>query len=218
VKGKVVDAIEKLGIVPRYIRATPVWSFSLDNVARVEKLREWLYDCRTIATGGTDTFTAQKWEEFWQAMTCSLTGEGLPAPHDYSKYFSSYLKFMSEFPEKFREMVVGVTLELQDYVDSFQSFKHNHDLETYRLVEDSLEKWASKRRFCTTENSRLGCVPTAAKEGDIICVLYGSEVPYILRRIEGGGYMVVGECYINGIMHGEALSDVRFRTEEFRLQ
>lgn len=69
---------------------------------------------------------------------------------------------------------------------------------------------ASKRRFCTTKNSRFGCVPTTAKGGDVICVFYGSGVPYILRPIEGGGYMVVGECYINGIMHDETLSDVRF--------
>lgn len=65
-------------------------------------------------------------------------------------------------------------------------------------------QWNSS--FCTTTSGRVAFLPPMARKGDLICILYGSEVPYLLRPRMDGNYVVVGECYANGIMHGEALS------------
>lgn len=45
------------------------------------------------------------------------------------------------------------------------------------------------------------------KSGDKVFVLRGSEVPFILRPCGLGreGFFVVGDCYVHGIMDGEAL-------------
>lgn len=57
---------------------------------------------------------------------------------------------------------------------------------------------------------RIGClclVPGLAREGDVIAVVYGCSIPLLLRRpIEGGGYRLVGKCYVHGVMDGEALA------------
>jgi hypothetical protein len=50
-------------------------------------------------------------------------------------------------------------------------------------------------------------VPEGAEHGDIICVLAGGRVPYVLRPCDDGFYRLVGECYVDGAMHGEALKD-----------
>jgi len=49
--------------------------------------------------------------------------------------------------------------------------------------------------------------------GDLICVFEGATVPYALRRDRQDHFKVPGECYINGLMDGEAMSmkDCAFR-------
>ena len=92
------------------------------------------------------------------------------------------------------------------------------DLEKYGRIEMSLQNWASGRVFCSTQHSRLGFVPKNTKVGDVVCILYGSEVPYILRPRDDGSYAVIGECYVHGIMHGEVLSEAVHETKDFELR
>lgn len=76
----------------------------------------------------------------------------------------------------------------------------------------SMAKWSTVRRFCFTSNGRLGQLAPGSETGDRICVLGGGEVPFVIRPASGdakGMYQLVGECYVDGIMDGEAwrLSD-----------
>lgn len=66
---------------------------------------------------------------------------------------------------------------------------------------------ATSRCFAITRGGRMALVPWCATLGDGIFVLCGAETPCVLRRSEErGGYMLVGDAYIHGIMYGEALS------------
>lgn len=49
------------------------------------------------------------------------------------------------------------------------------------------------RRFLTTPRGYIGLVPPDVEKGDMICVLLGGEVPYVLRPRERGGYTMIGE-------------------------
>jgi hypothetical protein len=62
------------------------------------------------------------------------------------------------------------------------------------------------RRFCSTENGRMGAVPRKAEEGDQVCIFLGAEVPHVLRPTGSGTYMLIGDCYMDGVMDGEVLS------------
>ncbi|KAH7014589.1 heterokaryon incompatibility protein-domain-containing protein [Microdochium trichocladiopsis] len=51
----------------------------------------------------------------------------------------------------------------------------------------------------------VGLCPYMAQVGDIVVVLYGGSVPYILTESPTAGiFHLVGECYVDGVMHGEA--------------
>jgi len=89
--------------------------------------------------------------------------------------------------------------------------------ETHAIIEASLDRWSLRRRFSVTRNGRLACVPKGLREGDAICILFGGEVPYVLRPAGGGFYAIVGECYVDNIMHGESLSHDTI-SREFRLR
>lgn len=80
------------------------------------------------------------------------------------------------------------------------------------------------------------------KKGGFICILYGCSVPVILRRYEGDKpmskekhtpktdddkgnvtYRLIGECYVYGMMNGEAFIskdnwDCRKWVREFKLK
>lgn len=61
------------------------------------------------------------------------------------------------------------------------------------------------RRIITTfENGYIGVANRQAEKGDKLCILLGSSLPVILRECEGG-YIVVGEAYVHGIMNGELM-------------
>ncbi|KAF7539317.1 hypothetical protein G7054_g2276 [Neopestalotiopsis clavispora] len=53
-----------------------------------------------------------------------------------------------------------------------------------------------------TETGHIGCGEDLAKD-DIIAILYGSEVPFALRKQTDETYRLVGEVYVEGIMEGE---------------
>jgi len=49
--------------------------------------------------------------------------------------------------------------------------------------------------------------------GDKMCILLGGCVPFVLRDTGDGCFRFIGECYIHGIMDGEAMEseDVQSR-------
>ncbi len=60
-------------------------------------------------------------------------------------------------------------------------------------------------------------MPKTSEKRDIICVLFDGQVSYVLRPRNDGCYTVMGECYLDEIMHGESISDDTV-TREFRLR
>jgi len=60
------------------------------------------------------------------------------------------------------------------------------------------------RRLICIAKGFLGLATPIAKEGDVVCLLYGGAVPFILRP-EGQHYLLVGDCYVHEVVDGEAL-------------
>jgi hypothetical protein len=213
VKGKWIDSVAILGSEPSFTKTVAVFEI---NPTKIEELRRsvaWLQECEELASKKEGVLTPQRQEELWRTMTCGLTGDGFPAPKWYSEYFMKYMKFIPNAPDRF----AGYLKEAQNSVQGIRGLNEViPGFETHTIIESSIQRWSSKRRFCVTKNGALACVPKTARRGDIICVLFGSEVPYVLRPTRRGFYWVVGECYVHGIMHGESLSHDTEVTE-FRL-
>jgi hypothetical protein len=64
----------------------------------------------------------------------------------------------------------------------------------------------TKRRFLITRKGYFGMGPEALRLDDILCILYGDHVPYVLRKGTDGQYTFIGKCYIHGLKQGEAFS------------
>jgi hypothetical protein len=75
-----------------------------------------------------------------------------------------------------------------------------------RLLELSLA--CTGRRLAITDGKLIGLVPEHSEKGDLVYLLFGGQVLYVLRPFQDY-YQFIGECYMHGMMDGEALK--RFR-------
>lgn len=63
------------------------------------------------------------------------------------------------------------------------------------------------RRIFSTGEDRLGLGPQSLEEGDEIWLLKGANVPFVLRKLGNGNFTLVGEAFVFGVMHGEAVME-----------
>lgn len=95
-----------------------------------------------------------------------------------------------------------------DKVDTFLSRFH-----------DTVRKKA--RRLMTSCEGLVGMAPCRARPGDVVAILFGCNIPLILRDTEGqDGWQVIGEAYAHGFMAGEVTDLIKRgkkKTRRFRL-
>ncbi len=100
---------------------------------------------------------------------------------------------------------------------SFKLGEHNF-LENFYIAS-----WG--RRFVVSKKGYFGLVASEVRPGDLICILFGGQTPFVLRKVAnlsnalmggskylgGGGhvYQLMGECYVHGIMDGEAYEEFK---------
>ncbi|KAM0426437.1 hypothetical protein ACHAPT_008128 [Fusarium lateritium] len=63
-----------------------------------------------------------------------------------------------------------------------------------------------------TSRGYVGLGPAAMEDGDLVVILYGSHVPFVLRPRDGDKYQLLGEAYVHGIMDGEFMQVEREKT------
>jgi hypothetical protein len=145
-------------------------------------------------------------------MTYGLTVDALQARAEYGPYFMKYLEFIKS------KVLEGIAATEQEGMETPPStLRGSSDsylkVIAHALIESFLEKWSSRRCLCTTIEGHLACVPRGAQKGDLISVLYNGKVPHVLRPQKLGYYIVVGDCLVDGLIHGEALSGENSRSK-----
>ncbi|KAI0849711.1 heterokaryon incompatibility protein-domain-containing protein [Daldinia vernicosa] len=68
------------------------------------------------------------------------------------------------------------------------------------------------RRFFITAGNLMGIGPETIERDDIVVILFGGKVPYVIRELGEGKYSFIGECYVPGLMAGEAVE--QWKTSE----
>lgn len=147
-------------------------------------------------------------EDFWRTLVADRGPNGSNAPSWYHRAFLYCLHHLTPTGD----------INTNRLIDECENESS--------LVVNFLQRVQSviwNRKFLVSrDQSWIGLAPMAAQVGDIIVVLYGCSVPVVLRPQKSGGsfFQLVGECYVHGIMDGEALEGESFSNieEEFELQ
>ncbi|KAL2146799.1 hypothetical protein VTI28DRAFT_2280 [Corynascus sepedonium] len=210
-RGRLVDRVASL--------ATPMLRIPFPSEAEVttgfnsrclKRLANWLEGCKRVAARGDDWATRASSDAgfrraFAETIVCGMTGMRYPAPDDLLAATEVYCDHLPTLFDENYQASEGTTTILLRYG---------------ALMELALIGFAGARPFCRTEEGRFSLVRDEAREGDVFCVVLGAEVPFLLRPSPGkaGVYTLVGDSYLHGVMHGEALTDQRYETIDILIE
>ncbi|KAL9106298.1 MAG: hypothetical protein Q9227_008633 [Pyrenula ochraceoflavens] len=87
-------------------------------------------------------------------------------------------------------------------------------------VSEAVGARINGRRPCLTGKDYLGFAPDATRPGDLLAIFLGSTVPFVIRPHdrEVDSFWLIGECYVHGIMKGEAFDLPGFCPLDIRLR
>ncbi|PVH80371.1 hypothetical protein DL98DRAFT_588478 [Cadophora sp. DSE1049] len=187
--GHIVDEINK--VAPR-LPTKESQGRSVGQTHSSQVIFEWLdgpkalYESDALHPTGLPYYPDVLWRTLVAGMDCF----GSPAPASFQCCFENFIIIM----EHMRHPEEGWTSpggpEVLDPIHNF-------------LL--AMSSCAPCRRVFATRFGYLGLGPVGIEAGDRICIFLGFSTPFVVRPRDGGGYLVVGECYIYGLMDGEAL-------------
>jgi hypothetical protein len=127
-------------------------------------------------------------------VACTLTA-GFASGHfivsDYSAHIASFNVFLAWDPEQAKLPLDMKSSEAMAAAGYFKLAPHH----------------MNRRIIFTTSKGELGLGPGVVKEGDIVAVLFGGNVSYVLRPVSDNHYRIVGEYYFHSIMEGQAVEE-----------
>jgi hypothetical protein len=99
----------------------------------------------------------------------------------------------------------------ETYLDDLRSAP---DTKARGPVIESFKSMVPNHAFFVTKKGYIGMGPLDTRSGDQVWVLYGGQVPFVLRGVgedgrecETRGFGLVGDAYVHGIMDGEMVRD-----------
>jgi len=167
-----------------------------------------------------EDFTWAKHEALWRTFMCNRTRENeVPQGDNYGPAWERLLEWMhshtldadgedEEMP--YIRTVVPQTMS-SILGELLGHFGRDGMLD---MVRGAHMKWCYHRRFFVSEAERYGWAADGALPGDIIVAFYGCDYPFLLHGVHGG-YRIVSDCYIHGLMDGECLETEDFEEREF---
>ena len=98
------------------------------------------------------------------------------------------------------------------FVGSTKRGRRNSLLEDTGVAEENLHSASQTltlgptrgRVLFTSSTGYIGLAPHGTREGDLVFIVMGADVPFILRPCEDS-YELMGEAYVQGVMNGEIL-------------
>ncbi|KAF4778821.1 hypothetical protein HER10_EVM0010933 [Colletotrichum scovillei] len=168
------------------------------------------------------TATPETWENLWRTFMCNRTRDNNERPgEDCATGFEVHYKTALE-PGK---GLARVLQERTDHQIESHGLAPQDGVAHYMKEKEAAErfigahtKWTYNRRFFRSKGGRFGWAVDGVKEGDLVVVLYGCDYPIIIREGEQKKSRIIGDCYIHGLMDGEAMEEsLAFAETEFEI-
>ena len=194
VRGRIIDTVSALADV----KPTPVWHTGMTELKqKAQKDLAWIEGVCELLKSDHPYATS---EAFFptvvsRTLIANMIPLGIPAPQTFLDSFHDWVaqcrRLIAADPLSWEIGIPGSTV---DSVYSASQYVTAHSMAV------------GSRRVFLTHHSFLGLGPPGIQQRDEVCILLGLATPFIIRKREEGGYYLVGECYLDGLMNGEGLS------------
>lgn len=144
-------------------------------------------------------------EAFAQTLTAAMSTKGAHAID-----FQQFCVYLYELTVGFL-LVKGQIHEIErlriEWEAEYQRLKSlvRAHIEPRTFMKD-LTTACKGRKLFSTLSGHIGIGDGTLESGDLVCVFLGGITPFIIRPVDQK-YKFVGECYVHGIMHGEAFEE-----------
>jgi hypothetical protein len=169
-------------------------------------LRDYLPEVfELLKRSGLDPNKPAVRECLWRTLLADRDEKQEIPPPEYVKWFDSFVRYNTNI-EKFAE---GFSWNEPKHADPAKAERIRISLQSHQF-KGRTDVSLVNRRFCITHGGRMGLVPDGTLVGDTVGVFLGAEVPFVLRKASSFSrkhrrVQLVSECYIHGLMDGEAL-------------
>jgi hypothetical protein len=195
ISGKVIDSIASL-VAP----LDRSWVTQLDGSpdgTQSAELLQWLEECMTcvpLELGLVQDYANSALDPFLRTFACT-------GVHGNPTRGTSARRSRNDTAELRRTLIKVAAAKR-----SISNLARAQDdvLTPLTALASMLYPAIADRQFFKTTGNRLGWVSRRAQKGDVVCVLYGGDVPFVLRHMEDENWRMIGECYVDGLMQGEA--------------
>ncbi|OQE20725.1 hypothetical protein PENFLA_c016G06074 [Penicillium flavigenum] len=165
---------------------------------RSKAWKQWLQVNQEACKRLTSYRTAEKVKHaFWMTLIGGKTHDQSQATMAYRNRFEAFAEVVADSPKRTVSRLFGAHSQR-----STTQLREQHQMASE--YTSALASTADNRSWCTTNDGLMGLVPSEAQPGDAVFVSLGSQVPLVVRQ-DRLHYTLVGECYMHGIMKGEAL-------------
>ena|ERR1700761_3877700 len=198
-----------------------IWKTSTPHKPHVETPRtdvyfalntyHWINSARAVCNALTDenyVHTGQVTEEaFWRTLIGDKTHTDLPATEAYSNQWKSVMTQQRFIDEALQGVQLDENGDMPGLAINDPTGEYTAALKGSRLYHHALHNMVYTRSFCLSQDRYMAMVPGDSKPGDAICIVAGSMIPFIIRKMADGMWKLLGDCYVHGITRGELVSN-----------
>jgi hypothetical protein len=213
----------------------PPWCPAPDDMSAPkspeDRLIHWVREADSIANDLLPQYSTgqSRFEAFWRTCIADRSGLNRPADPEYGSYMENFkyntlmeckFDWLSNFRGWQDILRERITPAEQEWLDAHHHLgepdprKAAERMQEVALFYGAIGSACQGKCFAVTEKGYMVIAPPGTREGDMVCLIMGAEVPFILRPLlkDGGEvtnrascYALIGECYVHGMMDGEGL-------------
>ena len=212
IRGAIIDSLEYLGFPCRFYSLDSSQdrlyrSGHSDDLPPVETdmhMRQVVY--ATAKMLFQNFCTSDRYPEGWatalgRTLTADCTRSGERSDPVFMESFAAF----KEFNDQSLEMSVqSAPVEPGSEKDKL--------LDQAWRYESAVQEVQKGRRICVTKGGYMGVTTHDAEKGDLLVIFQGFTMPFVLRR-KDDDFLIVGDCYIHGIMDGELICTLEDKFE-----
>jgi hypothetical protein len=225
-RGFVLDVIDGLGWSENFDLIQPSKSFTISTEAS-SKSKEWALDTlssvlRCLILGRGDRYLQNSVvpqafiADFWRFSSKVMQNSDSDVPVEFKAWFNRN-QLLRIHGCSLESIVHCAALHRQWSLES-DSVISRSDPQVMNSFTGRFYDTVVRisRRLMVSKDGFLGMAPDKAKKGDLICIIFGCNVPVVLREAANGkAFVFIGECFVDEYMSGEAVGDNRFKERSF---
>jgi hypothetical protein len=204
---------------PRYVNGQP----------RVEVFwRTFISDCMDYRHPAPESTGVQLFR-MWLIFLIEQLAKSRANSDDPNGWKGSYVNIVEEISESLEELMQGnpagpipspmhvkVFQAMLSVLPAHQQINHYRTVGMYELA---VKLDLLKSMLFRTRSGLVGKGWQTIQEGDEIWIIPDVPMPMVLRNSgQNGRFRLVGQAYVHGIMHGEAVEREGLQTEEIELE